>query len=257
MTSTSGGGFSSAVRGESDSTTSNGIGVWGSQNGGGYGVYGTAASGYGVIGAASAGTGTNYGVYGSTNSSAGYGGYFVGRVNVTGALSKGGGSFKIDHPLDPENKFLYHSFVESPDMKNIYDGVATTDGRGYATVQLPDWFSALNSDFRYQLTVIDAVDSETWTQAKIVHEVQDNAFSLRTSVPNTKVSWQVTGIRKDPWAQKNRIPVEEMKSDNERGKYLYPAAYGLSADRAINPLAQSQGQSQAQSQTQSQQAGAK
>ncbi len=217
----------------------------------GYGVYGTAVSGIALNGAASASTGINYGVFASTNSAAGYGGYFVGRVNVTGSLSKGGGSFKIDHPLDPENRYLYHSFVESPDMKNIYDGVVTTDGRGYATVQLPDWFGALNSDFRYQLTVIDAVDSETWTQAKIVREVEDNVFTLRTSVPNTKVSWQVTGIRKDPWAQKNRIPVEEVKSDTERGKYLYPAAYGLPADRAINPLAQ------AQSPTQSQQSGAK
>ncbi len=134
VSSTLPGGFSAGIRGENDGTSGNGIGVWGTQNGGGYGVYGTAVSGYGVIGGVSASTGTNYGVYGSTNSAAGYAGYFVGRVNVTGALSKGGGSFKIDHPLDPENKFLYHSFVESPDMKNIYDGVVTTDGRGYATV---------------------------------------------------------------------------------------------------------------------------
>jgi hypothetical protein len=48
-------------------------------------------------------------------------GYFSGNVQITGSISKGGGSFKIDHPLDPENKYLYHSFVESPDMKNIYD----------------------------------------------------------------------------------------------------------------------------------------
>jgi hypothetical protein len=54
-------------------------------------------------------------------------GNFSGNVSVSGSLSKGGGSFKIDHPLDPANKYLYHSFVESPDMKNIYDGVATLD----------------------------------------------------------------------------------------------------------------------------------
>jgi hypothetical protein len=71
--------------------------------------------------------------------------------DVDGNLSKAGGSFKIDHPLDPANKYLYHSFVESPDMKNIYEGNVTTDGSGLETVTLPDWFEALNRDSRYQL----------------------------------------------------------------------------------------------------------
>ena len=66
-----------------------------------------------------------------------------GNVSVTGTLSKGSGSFKIDHPLDPKNKYLYHSFVESPDMMNIYNGNITTDANGFATVEMPDWFEAL------------------------------------------------------------------------------------------------------------------
>jgi hypothetical protein len=79
-----------------------------------------------------------------------------GNVTVTGTLHKGGGSFKIDHPLDPANKYLSHSFVESPDMKNIYDGVTVLDENGEAEITLPDWFSALNKDFSYQLTAIGA-----------------------------------------------------------------------------------------------------
>ena len=63
---------------------------------------------------------------------------FSGKVLVTGTLSKGGGSFKIDHPLDPENKYLYHSFVESPDMKNIYDGVAKHERDGAADIDCPN-----------------------------------------------------------------------------------------------------------------------
>src|SRR5690349_4851424 len=39
----------------------------------------------------------------------------IGTLSVTGAISKATGSFVIDHPLDPKNKLLYHSFVESPD----------------------------------------------------------------------------------------------------------------------------------------------
>jgi hypothetical protein len=155
----------------------------------------------------------------------------TGNAAITGILSKGGGSFKIDHPLDPENKFLYHSFVESPDMKNVYDGVVVTDAQGFATVELPDWFEALNRDFRYQLTVID--DGDGWVMAKVVREVRDNRFTLRTSAPGTKVSWQVTGIRHDAFAEKHRIPVEEDKPEAERGRYLHPVEHGQPAGKGI------------------------
>ena len=67
-----------------------------------------------------------------------------GNVRITGNVSKGSGSFKIDHPLDPENKYLSHSFVESPDMMNIYNGTVTTNAKAEAAVSLPDWFEALN-----------------------------------------------------------------------------------------------------------------
>ena len=183
----------------------------------------------GVVGYATSTSGTNYGVWGQSDSPAGYGGYFVGNVGVTGTLSKGGGSFKIDHPLDPENKYLYHSFVESPDMMNIYNGNVTTDAEGFATVDLPDWFQALNRDFRYQLTVIGR-----FAQAIVAREVEDNRFTIQTSVPNVKVSWQVTGIRRDAFADKHRIPVEEDKSPDERGTYLHPEEHGRPRDQGLD-----------------------
>ncbi|MBI2397771.1 MAG: hypothetical protein HYV17_08230 [Xanthomonadales bacterium] len=152
----------------------------------------------------------------------------AGNLGVFGTLSKGGGSFKIDHPLDPANQFLLHSFVESPDMMNVYNGNVITDARGYATIDLPDWFEALNRDFRYQLTVIGS-----FARAMVAEEVQGNRFAIRTETPNTKVSWQVTGIRKDRWAEKNRIPVEVQKAPVERGKYLHPELYGAPAGKRI------------------------
>jgi hypothetical protein len=164
-------------------------------------------------------------LYASTNGS-GHAGYFSGKVHVAGQLSKSSGSFKIDHPLDPANKYLYHSFVESPDMKNIYDGIVTTDAQGYATVQLPAWFEALNRDFRYQLTVIDEADGAEFVLAKVVRGVKDNSFTIRASKPETKVSWQVTGIRQDAWANAHRIPVEEEKTGKEAGTYLNPELFG-------------------------------
>ena len=152
-----------------------------------------------------------------------------GNVNVTGTLSKGGGSFKIDHPLDPENKYLSHSFVESPDMMNIYNGNITTDSGGLAVVELPDYFDTLNRDFRYQLTVVGQ-----FAQAIVAEEVKDNRFTIQTSAPGVKVSWQVTGVRQDSWANKNRIKVEETKSELERGHYLHPEAFGKSEERGID-----------------------
>ena len=148
-------------------------------------------------------------------------------VNVVGTLSKGGGSFKIDHPLDPANKYLYHSFVESPDMMNIYNGNVTTDGAGLATVTLPDWFESLNRDFRYQLTVIGQ-----FAQAIVASKVANNQFRIQTDKPNVEVSWQVTGIRQDAFANANRIPVEVEKAPADRGRYLYPEAIGQPATRA-------------------------
>jgi hypothetical protein len=156
-----------------------------------------------------------------------------GSVQVTGALSKAGGSFKIDHPLDPESKYLYHSFVESPDMMNVYNGTITTDANGYATIDLPNYFEALNKDFRYQLTIVDENDS-TWSFAKVVQKVHNNTFVIRTSTPDLEVSWQVTGIRKDPWAEQNRIPTSIDKEPENKGKLLHPEAYGKPADTGIN-----------------------
>jgi hypothetical protein len=174
--------------------------------------------------------GTGIAILGDNPGGLGRAGVFNGRVEVngdlwaSGTLSKGGGSFKIDHPLDPRNRYLSHSFVESPDMMNIYNGVVMTDERGYATVGLPAWFGALNRDFRYQLTVIGS--GETWARARVFEEMKEDRFVIQTDVPGTKVSWQVTGIRQDPYANAHRIPVEEDKPVAEQGKCLHAEACG-------------------------------
>jgi hypothetical protein len=157
-----------------------------------------------------------------------YAGIFVGDVFVDGSIAKLSGSFKIDHPLDPANKYLYHSFVESPDMMNIYNGNVVTDANGDAVVPLPEWFETLNRDFRYQLTVIGQ-----FAQAMVTTEVANHEFGIKTDKPGVKVSWQVTGIRQDPWANAHRIPVEEEKDARERGYYLRPELYGAPEEASI------------------------
>jgi hypothetical protein len=212
------------------------IGVLGEgrQGGENYGILGSASGGlynYGVKGIAAGGNETtSYGIYGmNEGSGTRYAGYFEGNVNVTGILSKGGGSFKIDHPLDAENKYLNHSFVESPDMMNIYNGNLVTNENGDAIVGLPDYFEPLNRDFRYQLTVIGQ-----FAQAIISEEITNNQFSVKTDKPNVKVSWQVTGIRQDAYANSHRIQVEEDKPAHERGKYLHPEVFGKPREMSVN-----------------------
>jgi len=175
------------------------------------------AGGNGIVASAGSGPAGN-----------GLAGKFNGDVQVTGNLSKGGGSFKIDHPLDPANKYLYHSFVESPDMKNVYDGNVTTDQNGEATVTLPDYFESLNRDFRYQLTVIGQ-----FAQAIVASKISDNRFTIKTDRPGVEVSWQVTGIRQDAYANKHRIPVEEMKPERERGYYLHPQVFDQPEEKSV------------------------
>jgi len=161
----------------------------------------------------------------STNGSVSTGG----NLSVGGNLSKKGGSFKVDHPLDPANKYLYHSFVESPDMMNIYNGVVSLDGQGEAMVELPEYFGALNRDFRYQLTPI----GEPGPNLYIAEEIQNNQFKIAGGAPSAKVSWQVTGIRQDVWANAHRIPVEVEKDPQDRGHYLSPELYGQPATAGI------------------------
>ena len=151
-----------------------------------------------------------------------------GNLTIAGNISKAGGSFRIDHPLDPANKFLYHSFVESPDMMNVYNGNVTTDARGEAIVEMPEYFEALNRDFRYQLTVIG-----TFAQAIVGEKIQDNRFVIRTDQPNVEVSWQVTGVRQDAWAEQNRIEVEVDKPAAVRGFYLHPSIFGQPRELGI------------------------
>jgi hypothetical protein len=217
-------GMSYGVIGKSNST--GGIGVYGhvDQNTGyTYGVYGisNSPSGYGVFGYGTGTTGNSIGVAGITNSSKGTAGLFYGLVWVWGNIWKSGGGFKIDHPLDPANQYLYHSFVESPDMLNIYNGTAALDENGQARVQLPDWFETLNQDFRYQLTCIGG-----FAPVYIARGVEDNGFLIAGGAPGIQVSWQVTGVRHDPWAEANRLQVEQPKPDSEIGTYMYPELYG-------------------------------
>jgi hypothetical protein len=146
---------------------------------------------------------------------------FLGNLSIVGALAKGSGTFVIDDPLAPRTKLLYHSFVESPDVKNIYNGIATLDQDGEVTIVLPAYWDALNKDPRYQFFPL----YEAMPNLYIKEEEHDNRFAIAGGVPGGKVSWQITGIRHDAYILANPIIVEVLKTEStvvKKGQCLWP-----------------------------------
>ncbi|MCA9244481.1 MAG: hypothetical protein KDA32_11030 [Phycisphaerales bacterium] len=213
-------------------------GVYGFSSVGGFdskGVYAlsNATDGAGLHGHASSG-GRSAGVWG-TNSGGGWAGFFEGSVRIDGDFQvTGSANFIIDNPLNPTEEYLFHSCVESDEMKNIYDGVATLDDKGQAEIRLPDWFDLVNADFRYQLTCVGG-----YAPVYVAAELKDNRFLIAGGREGLRVSWQVTGVRIDPAAQAANFQVVQRKPEGDRGTYLNPEAYGqsisLRAGRLANP----------------------
>jgi hypothetical protein len=218
---------------------------------GGYGAYGESGDGeYGYLGGVWGAYGEDPsgnwgGIGGYAYAVRGYeandwAGYFSGDVNVTGSLSKGSGSFLIDHPLDPENKLLRHNFVESPENLLIYRGRVQLDGAGEAAVEMPAYFEALTKEDEasVHLTPVGRpfLTGAEWNPGF-------RSFTVYGE-PDRAVFWEVLADRDDPVMRQLARPVEEDKGpDNklcDRGKLLYPEAYGYpeTMDRDYEELMQ-------------------
>jgi hypothetical protein len=153
-------------------------------------------------------------------------------LHVNGTLYASAKNFRIDDPLDPAHKYLQHASVESNELTNVYSGNATTNRKGFATVKLPSWFQALNRDFRYQLTILG---TRGW-RARVVKEIAHDHFTIQTDLPGVKVSWQVTGVRHDPYAQAHPLQVVVPKTGADAGKYEHPQLYGQPASKGVTAL---------------------
>jgi hypothetical protein len=234
-----------------------GYGVYGKHETSGSGVYGSSASGSGVRGKSH----ESVGVYGEVDSGVGVKGVnlakstgaelgtvhagleahsggsgtsaagFEGNVLVTGNFNVMAGTknFKIDHPLDPANRYLYHATVESSEVLDLYSGNVVLDNKGEAVVELPEWFEAVNQDFRYQLTAIGAPAPNLF----IAEEVAGNRFRVAGGAAGMRVSWQLTALRSDAWMQAHPFAVEQDKEGVERGHYIAPELFGAPAELSI------------------------
>ncbi len=187
-----------------------------------YGVFGSGF--YGVYGSGEIGTygsGQQYGAYALSGDTGIFAdgnpaGYFDGDVNVTGTVTRPASASRIDHPLDPENRWLTHAGVESPDRKTVYDGTVVLDGAGEATVALPAYVSKLNGDFRYQLTCIGG-----HAPVYVASEISKGQFRIAGGRAGLKVSWQVTGVRSDDYSRAHPAEVETAKTGEERGTRMF------------------------------------
>jgi hypothetical protein len=170
----------------------------------------------------------DYGVYGEVQT--GYGVYSDGDMGATGVKS-----FVIDHPFDPENKYLKHFCTEGPVPMNAYSGNVTTDAEGNAWVELPNYFEEVNTNFRYQLTCIG-----TFASAIVGAEIQENRFQIRTDKPKVKVSWRVEADRNDRWVQEHPVSAEVQKPEFQRGTYMRPELFGQPRERKTTYDAQAE-----------------
>ena len=188
-----------------------------------YGTFGTADLGYGV-----AGSGSTYGVFS------------FGRTGASGTKS-----FRIDHPSDPANKYLYHYSAESDEVINFYSGKASLDEQGEAVITLPAYFAAINKDPRYTLTAVGAampmlhiaeeIDEDALASAAAAgpgEPVVACSFRIAGGAPGGKVSWRIDAVRNDRWVQRHGAPVETDKPRSERGAYQHPELYSLPEERA-------------------------
>ncbi len=224
-------GFTTGVYGTSFSTDGRALFGWSKANSGfTHGVRAQVDSpdGRAMLGFASNGGGVSYGVRGQSNSPSGYGVYSVGNTGASGTKS-----FRIDHPLDPENKYLLHYSSESPMPQNFYVGNVVTDAQGHAWVTLPDYFSEINRNFKYQLTVVDGENTNDFVMAKVATKIKDGRFLIRTNAPNTEVSWRVDADRNDLYVRNRPTKDVVEKESFERGRYQHPEFYGLGFERGM------------------------
>ena len=93
------------------------------------------------------------------------------------------------------------------------------------------------SSYALEEVYLDELLAQTIRDCSVEIEARGGRIDL-SSQPGVKVSWQVTGIRQDAWANANRIPVEEVKPQAEQGKYLHPEVFGKPASQGVGPSAQ-------------------
>ena len=139
-------------------------------------------------------------------------------VAVAGALSKGSGSFRIEHPLPSKSAThqLVHSFIEGPKCDLIYRGkVDLVDGK--ASVNIDTDSTMTEGTFEALCTTVQCFTSNESGWGAIRGKVIGNILTIEAqdSTSTDNVSWMVIGERKDKhildtdWTDSNGRPIVE------------------------------------------------
>ena len=144
-----------------------------------------------------------------------------GTVTIPGTLSKGGGSFKIDHPL-PEKKdthFLFHSFIEGPTPDLIYRGIATLVN-GTATINIDEVSDMTEGTFVLLNKRVQCFTTNESGWDLIKGKVEGNILTITSQNPEStdEISWMVIGERHDEWMQNSDMTDENGKIIVEKEK---------------------------------------
>ena len=180
---------------------------------------------YGVFAEADSGS-TCYGVYGkASGGTTNWAGWFEGNVHIIGSLSKGSGSFKIDHPLEnlKDTHHLVHSFLESPGADLVYSGmVKLTNGK--ATVNIDEAANMTEGTFVELCRATRRFTSNESGYVQIRSKLQGNLLTIEAEIGDCQdeIFWVVIGERQDKhmydtdWTDENgKVITEPEKSEDE------------------------------------------
>ena len=124
----------------------------------------------------------------------------VGNINCTGTLSKGSGSFKIDHPLANMSNThnLYHSFIEGPQADLIYRGKVDLENGG-ASINLDTVSKMTSGTFEALNRNVQCFTSNESDWDAVKGSVSGNTLTIscQNASSAANVSWLVIGERKD------------------------------------------------------------
>ena len=124
----------------------------------------------------------------------------VGNINCTGTLSKGSGSFRIDHPLANMSNThnLYHSFIEGPQADLIYRGKVDLEN-GSASINLDTVSNMTSGTFEALNRNVQCFTSNESDWDAVKGSVSGNilTISCQNTSSTATVSWLVIGERKD------------------------------------------------------------
>lgn len=131
-----------------------------------------------------------------------------GSLSVSGSLSKGSGTYLIDHPLTPNTKDLIHGFVESNEYLLVYRVSATLAG-GVASVNLDTELGLTQETLSLAAAELKVYSVYSEGPARVAAEIQAAAGAVgqvltlvltSADVADTSdVNVLLLGRRKDPY----------------------------------------------------------